>query len=68
MAIISLGTIDKKLLIPLAYIIINIFTNIYWLNQEYNIITLFIEGFGYSIGQIITIFLRSAFKYNIIEL
>ena len=64
MAIISLGIIDKKLLLPLFYIIVKFSNQIYWHYHKYNIVSLFIGSFGYSVGQIITIFLKRAFKYT----
>ena len=64
MSIISLGIIDKRLLFPLAYIIVNICVNIYWEYQEYNIVSFFIESFGYSIGQMLGIILSKVFKYR----
>ena len=62
--IFSLGIIDKRLLLPLIYIIFNICLNIFYNFTEYNEVTLFLEGFGYSIGQILIIFIGCAFKYN----
>ena len=67
MAIISLGIIDKKLFLPLLYAVILFSNNIYWYYHKYNIVSLLIENFGYSIGQIITIFLRRAFMYTSIH-
>ena len=64
MVIVSLGIIDKKLFLPLLYVIIKFSNSIYWHYHKYNIISLFIESFGYSISQIMTIFLRRAFKYT----
>ena len=60
--IFSLGIIDKRLLLPLIYIIFNICLNIFYNFTEYNEVTLFLEGFGYSIGQILIIFIGCAFK------
>ena len=62
--IFSLGKIDKKLLFPLIYIILYICLNIFYNYTEYSVITLFLEGFGFSIGQMLTIFVGCAFKYN----
>ena len=64
MSIIILGTIDKKLFFPLIYIIIYAGIIIYWNNQDYNIISFYIEKFGYSIGQFLAIFMNKAFKYK----
>ena len=62
--IFSLGKIDKKLLFPLIYIILYICLNIFYNYTEYSVVTLFLEGFGFSIGQMLTIFVGCAFKYN----
>ena len=64
MSIITLGTIDKKLLWPLIYSISCIAYNIYLIYSEYNTVTLYIDSFGGSIGQIMTIFVNCAFKYR----
>ena len=52
--IFRLGTINKKLLLPLIYIIIYICINIFWNYTEYNEFTFYLESIGFSIGQIIT--------------
>ena len=62
--IFSLGKIDIKLLFPLIYIILYICLNIFYNYTEYSVVTLFLEGFGFSIGQMLTIFVGCAFKYN----
>ena len=62
--IFSLGKIDKKLLFPFIYIILYICLNIFYNYTEYSVVTLFLEGFGFSIGQMLTIFVGCAFKYN----
>ena len=54
----------KKLLFPLIYIILYICLNIFYNYTEYSVVTLFLEGFGFSIGQMLTIFIGCAFKYN----
>ena len=57
--IILLGNIDKKLLLPLIYIIINFFLQFYWgyyYNNEYNLASYYLQYFGSSIGEIMTFF------------
>ena len=64
--IISLGNIDKKLLLPLFYIIINIFLQFYWgyyYYVEYNLAGYYLEYFGAAIGEIMTFFV-SVFLYR----
>ena len=63
--IITLGTINKKKVhYDNLYININIFLNIYNLNIEYNEVSLFIDGFGYSLGEISVFFIAQIFKYR----
>ena len=62
--IIKLGTINKKMIIMLIYIILNISINIYSLYFEYNEVFLFIDGFGYSLGEISTFFIAQIFRYR----
>ena len=62
--IFRLGTINKKLLLPLIYIIIYICINIFWNYTEYNEFTFYLESIGFSIGQIITYSLGRAWKYH----
>ena len=64
MAIISIGLINKKLLYPLIYLITFALLNIFWSFFESNLVTLAIESFGTSIGQILTVFLNIKFKYK----
>ena len=54
--IFSLGLINKKLLLPLTYTILYLCINIYYIYVENNEVTLFIEYFGFAIGQISTFF------------
>ena len=65
MAIISIGTINKKLLWPLIYAITYALLHIYWSYNESNIVTLAIENLGSSIGQILTVFINCRFKYKL---
>ena len=65
--VISLGNINKKLLIPLIYIIIYIIIQIFYLYNEYNEVSLYIQGFGFSIGQILTYFIGNIIKYRSIN-
>ena len=62
--IIKLGTINKKMIVMLIYILLNIFVNIYFLNVDYNEVTLFIDGFGYSLGEVSTFFISQIFRYR----
>ena len=70
--IISLGSINKKLFIPLAYIILYIFINIYedHLSSDdsdnNDLVILFIEGFGTTISEVMCFFfgIGSRFKRN----
>ena len=62
--IFQLGTINKKLLLPLIYIIIYICINIFWNYTEYNEFIFYLEGFGFSVGQMITYLIGNACKYH----
>ena len=62
--IISLGVINKKMLFPLIYIIIHFAINIYELYVEYNEVPIFIMGFGFSLGELLTFFVAQIFKYR----
>ena len=67
--IISLGSIKKKLFIPLLYIILYIFINIYHDYiaedpEEFDIVTLYIEGFGTTISEVMIFFIGNAFRYT----
>ena len=64
MAIILFGKLDKRLFFSLAYIIIYAFFFIYWLYYDNNIVSLYIKNFGYSIGEILIIFINKVFKYK----
>ena len=67
--IISLGMINKKLLFPLIYFIIYIFVNIYNnnVNIENNEVFIFIDGFGFSLGEISAFFVGQIIKYKRID-
>ena len=62
--IISFGTINKKMLIPLIYIILYIFYNIYNFSIEYNEVSLFIDGIGFSVGELLIFFIAQFIKYR----
>ena len=52
---ISPGNIDKKLLLPVISLLINIFLHFYWeyyYSKEINLACYYLEYFGSSIGQI----------------
>ena len=62
--IISLGKINKKLLYPLCYVIVYICVNIFYEYYDYDGVTMYLEHFGYSIGEMMTYILVYAFKYQ----
>ena len=62
--IISLGIINKKMLFPLIYIVVDIiyfFSNFY---IKYNEVSIFISGLGASKGKLLVFFLSKIFKYR----
>ena len=61
--IFSLGTINKKLLLPFIYIILYIFINIL-AGGKNDIVTFYLSSFGQSIGQIMTYFIGRITKYE----
>ena len=65
MAIISIGTVNKKLLWPLIYSILYAVLHIYWSLYGNNIATLIIESYGAFIGEILTVFINIKFKYKL---
>jgi len=65
--IISVGTINKKLLFPLIYFIISIFVNVFNLSVEYNEVSEFLDGFGFSLGEIFSFFIGQIIKYKRID-
>ena len=62
--IFSIGTINKKLLIPLIYIILYICLNIYYIYSGYEIASFYIQNFGLCIGQIMTYFAGRLIRYQ----
>ena len=64
MAIISIGTINKKLLYPLLFSTIYALLYIYWHYNESNIATYTIDNIGASIGKLLTFFVNIKFKYK----
>ena len=62
--IISLGVINKKLFIPLIYIIIYFFVHFINQNAEYNEVYLYLDGFGYSLGELSSFFVAQFLKYR----
>ena len=67
--IISLGFIDKKLLIPLFYIILYCFINIYEEHiaddsGKYDIAIFYTEGFGIKISDAMIFFIANKFRYS----
>ena len=59
--IFTFGKKDKKLLIPLIYLLANIFINIF--ETEYNIVDTYIENFAMSISEIMGFFLSVIVKH-----
>ena len=57
-----LGTIDKKLLIPLLLSIVYLILNIYEYFYPANDSNIFVDYFGYSLGQISALIIPKIFK------
>ena len=62
--IISLGIINKKLLIPSIYTLVCILVNIYYIDKDYNEVRIFVEALGMSIGEMSIYFTQNIFKYR----
>ena len=68
--IISLGSINKKLLIPFLYIILYSFINIYYdfldstNSDDYGIAVLYTKNFGYSFSEVMIYFFANSFRYK----
>ena len=62
--IISLGIINKKLLIPSIYTLLYILVNIYYIDEDYNEVRIFVEALGMSIGEMSIYFTQNIFKYR----
>ena len=67
--IISLGLVNKKLLIPILYIILYCFVNIYENHiaddyGEYGLTIFYIEGFGMKIAEVMIFFIANKFRYS----
>ena len=62
--IFSLGTIDKRLYIPLLNIINYIVIDIYYIFFPEDDVNVFIYYFGYSLGEMMTVFVPYIFKYK----
>ena len=67
--IISLGLINKQLLLPILYIILYCFINIYEEHiaddsDKYDIAKFYIEGFGVKISEIMIFFVANKFRYS----
>ena len=60
----SLEAIDKKLIIPLIYIIVHIFMHFYWEENDNNIVTYFIEYLGCALGETASFFVATIIKYR----
>ena len=65
--IISLGMINKNLLFPLVCFVIYIFVNIFNLSVDYNEVSVFLDGFGFSLGEIPSFFVGHIIKYKRID-
>ena len=66
--IIAFGLVNKKMLYLLFYIILISFINVFNSYFKYNEVFLFIVGFGFALGQVLTFFLNYAFKYSRVSL
>ena len=64
---ISLGIINKKMLIPLIYIILYSLVNIYDLSVEYDEIFEFMGRFGVILGELSSFFVGQIIKYRTIK-
>ena len=62
--IISLGIINKKLLIPSIYTLVCILVNIYYIDKDYNEVRIFVDALGMSIGEMSIYFTQNIFKYR----
>ena len=61
--IFTLGKIDKKLIIPLIYLLIYIFIDLFDKEQYSNITAIYIEKYGNSLGEILVYFISIIVKY-----
>ena len=61
--IFTLGKIDKKLMIPLIYLVLYIFINIFEQEKYSNIAVIYIENFGKSLAEIMVFFISTFVKY-----
>ena len=62
--IFTLGKIDKKLIIPLIYLVLYILINIFDQEKYSNIAIIYIESFGKSLGEIMVFFISIVVKYK----
>ena len=62
--IFSLGIINKNLLLPIIYMIINICIYIYYNFFVYNEAAYFLEGISCAIGLILIVFISAIYKYR----
>ena len=62
-SIFILGKMDKKLLIPLIYLLFSILINIFNSKKYSNISASYIENFGGTIGDIFVFFISVIVKY-----
>ena len=65
--IFSLGMINKNLLFPLVCFVIYIFVNIFNLSVDYNEVSVFLDGFGFSLGEIFGFFVGQIIIYKRID-
>ena len=61
---ISLGIIDKNLILPIIYIIANSLNNIYDSDCEINYVSIYLDYFGNSIGELMIFFVSATIKYK----
>ena len=50
--IISIGLINKNIYLPIIYMIVYLGANFFWIYQNNNEVTRYLEGFGGPLGQI----------------
>ena len=62
--IISIGLINKNIYLPIIYMIVYLGANFFWIYQNNNEVTRYLEGFGAPLGQIYIYTIGSLFKYR----
>ena len=62
--IISLGIVNKKLFLPLIYLIVYSLINIFYFYNVNDLVSVYLDGFGFSTGQILTYFFSNLIRYT----